>query len=444
MASTLLDKIVSRDAQVAVIGIGYVGLPLAVEVARAGFKVVGYDKSAGKVQRANAGDSYIKDVPSSVLAPLVQSGKLSASTDPTVLGQADIVVICVPTPLNKSKDPDNSFIIAAADDLLPRMHKDMLVVLESTTFPGFTREVLVPRFQAAGFEVGKDVFLAFSPERVDPGNPKFHTKNTPKVVGGVTPRCLAAVQAIYSTFLERLVPVSSTDAAEMVKLLENTFRAVNIGLVNEVAIMCKKLQLDTWEVIEAAATKPFGFMPFYPGPGLGGHCIPVDPHYLSWKLKTLKYNARFIELAGEVNSSMPEVVLERVADALNQVERSVKGSKILVLGVAYKRDIDDVRESPALDVIALLRARGAEVSYHDPFIPNIRLGEDDHGHAPVDAPKLSSVPFASLESYHAVVIVTDHTTIDYARVVKEARLVVDTRNATKKVREGAAAKIVTL
>jgi UDP-N-acetyl-D-glucosamine dehydrogenase len=442
--SSLLERIGSREAQVVVIGIGYVGLPLAVEVATAGFRVVGYDKSPTKVARVNAGESYIKDVPTGTLAPLVQGGKLRATTDPQVLAEADVVVICVPTPLNKSKDPDNSFIVAAADDLIPRAHKGMLVVLESTTFPGFTREVLVPRFEAAGFKVGADVFMAFSPERVDPGNARFHTKNTPKVVGGVTPRCLEAVKAIYSTFLERLVPVSSTDAAEMVKLLENTFRAVNIGLVNEVAIMCKKLGLDTWEVIDAAATKPFGFMPFYPGPGLGGHCIPVDPHYLSWKLKTLKYNARFIELAGEVNSSMPEVVLERVADALNQIERSVKGSRVLVLGVAYKRDIDDVRESPALDIIALLRGRGADVSYHDPYIPSIRLGEDDHGDAPQDAPRLSSVPFDKLDSYHAVVLVTDHSQVDYARLVREAKVVIDTRNATKQLREGARARIVTL
>src|SRR5262249_27757131 len=444
MSQNLLLKIQNREAAVAVIGIGYVGLPLAVEVATAGFRVVGYDKSAGKVARVNAGESYIKDVPTAVLAPLVQGGKLSASTDADVLGKADIVVICVPTPLNKSKDPDNSFIMAAAEDLLPRLHPDMLVILESTTFPGFTREILAPRLSTSGLTVGKDLFIAFPPERVDPGNPRFHTKNTPKVVGGMTPRCLEMIKAVYGTFLERLVPVSSTDAAEMVKLLENTFRAVNIGLVNEVALICRQLDLDTWEVIDAAATKPFGFMPFYPGPGLGGHCIPVDPHYLSWKLKTLKYNARFIELAGEVNSSMPEVVLERVAAALNDVERAVKGARGLVLGVAYKRDIDEVRESPALDVISLLRSRGAEVSYHDPYIPSIRLGEDDHGLAPADAPVLHSVPFERLDGYDAVVVVTDHTGFDYARLANEARLVVDTRNATKWVRAGSRARIVSL
>jgi len=441
---SLLEKIERREARVAVVGAGYVGLPLAVEVATAGFPTVAYDKIAGKVARINAGDSYIKDVTSSVLAPLVQSGKLRASADPDILSSADVVVICVPTPLNKSKDPDNSFIIMAADDLLPRMHKDMLIILESTTFPGFTREILAPKLSASGLTVGKDLFLAFSPERVDPGNPKFQTKNTPKVVGGMTPACTEMIRSLYATFLDKLVPVSSTDAAEMVKLLENTFRAVNIGLVNEVAIMCKKLDLDTWEVIDAAATKPFGFMPFYPGPGLGGHCIPIDPHYLSWKLRTLHYNARFIELAGEINSSMPEVVIERVASALNDAERSVKGAKVLILGIAYKRDIDDVRESPALDVIQLLRGRGADVSYHDPGIPQIRLGEDDHGVFPADAPVMKSVPFEKLDGYDAVVIVTDHTSLDYARLVREAKLVVDTRNATRKVRSGAKARIVSL
>jgi UDP-N-acetyl-D-glucosamine dehydrogenase len=438
--SSLVARIEARSARIAVIGIGYVGLPLAVEIAAAGFEVVGYDKSADKVRRLNEGEAYIKDVAPEVLGPLVSAGRLRASTDPDVLGQADAIIICVPTPLNKTKDPDNSFIVAAADDLIPRLARDRetLVVLESTTFPGFTREVLVPRIEAAGLSLGKSVFVAFSPERVDPGNPRFHTRNTPKVVGGTTPACLAAVRALYSTFLERLVTVSSTDAAEMVKLLENTFRAVNIGLVNEVALMCGKLGLDTWEVIDAAATKPFGFMPFYPGPGLGGHCIPVDPHYLSWKLKTLNYNARFIELAGEINSGMPEVVVERVMMALNDRERAVKGSKVLVLGVAYKRDIDDARESPALDVMALLRARGANVAYHDPYIPSIHLGET------ADAPVLHSVPFEHLEGYDCVVVVTDHSRTDYGRLVTEARLVVDTRNATKKVRAGAKATVITL
>jgi UDP-N-acetyl-D-glucosamine dehydrogenase len=320
---------------------------------------------------------------------------------------------------------------------VPRLHKDTLVILESTTFPGFTREVLVPRLEETGLKVGKDVFVAFSPERVDPGNAKFQTKNTPKVVGGHTKACLEAVMAVYGEVLEKLVPVSSCDAAEMVKLLENTFRAVNIGLVNEVAIMCEKLNMDAWEVIEAAATKPFGFMPFFPGPGIGGHCIPLDPHYLSWKLKTLKYNARFIELADSINSSMPHFVITRLTDALNDRERSIKGSKLLVLGVAYKRDINDERESPALDIIELLRERGANISYHDPHIAQVEIG---HG----SGQRMQSVPFENLASYDACIIVTDHRAIDYKRLCEEARLILDTRNATKTLRASSKAKIVTL
>src|SRR5215475_11243113 len=359
--SSLVDRISARDVKVAVIGVGYVGLPLAVEVANAGFRVLAYDKSAGKIARLSAGESYIKDVPSSRIAPLVASGKLTGSTDPDVLAQADVVVICVPTPLNKSKDPDNSFILAAVDDLVPRMHRDMLVVLESTTFPGFTREVLVPRFAAAGFEAGKDVFLAFSPERVDPGNEKYNTKNTPKVVGGLTPSCMDVAYALYATCVDKVVRVSSPEVAELVKLLENTFRSVNIGLVNETAIVCDRLGVDVWEVIDAAATKPFGFMKFTPGPGIGGHCIPLDPHYLAWKMRTLNYKTRFIDLASEINSQMPAFVVEKVAQALNVDRKPVNGSRVLVLGVAYKRDIDDVRESPALDVIRLLEEQGATV-----------------------------------------------------------------------------------
>ena len=421
----LIGRIKKHEVQVAVIGIGYVGLPLAVEVARAGFKAVGFDKSAEKVAAVNAGKSYIGDISDEVLAPLVKSGALGATTDPKVFQHSDVVIICVPTPLNKTKDPDNSFIVDAAEELLPHLHQGQLVILESTTFPGFTREVLLPKLAESGLTVGKDFFLCFSPERVDPGNPKYHTRNTPKVVGGTTPACTEAVQALYGEVMDRVVPVQSTDAAEMVKLLENTFRAVNIGLVNEVAIMCQKLGIDTWEVIDAAATKPFGFMSFYPGPGLGGHCIPVDPLYLSWKLKTVKYNARFIELADTMNSGMPEVVVQRVADALNGAKKAVNGARVLVLGVAYKRDIDDMRESPALDVIELLRRRGADVSYHDPHVPSLRIEE---GHV------LKSVPFAQLERYDCVVIVTDHSTIDYERLVKEAKLVLDTRNATRAVR----------
>ncbi len=435
--STLVKKIKSHEAVVAVVGIGYVGLPLVVEVAQAGFNVIGYDKSVEKVKLLAAGKSYIGDISDETLAPLVKAGKITSSTDPNALAKADVVIICVPTPLNKTKDPDNSFIMAAADDLMPRLHKDTLIVLESTTFPGFTREVLVPRLEETGLKVGKDIFVAFSPERVDPGNAKFQTKNTPKVVGGHTKNCLEAVVAMYGECLEKLVPVSSCDAAEMCKLLENTFRAVNIGLVNEVAIMCEKLGINSWEVIEAAATKPFGFMAFYPGPGIGGHCIPLDPHYLSWKLKTLKYNARFIELADSINSSMPHFVITRLADALNDRERSIKGSKLLVLGVAYKRDIADERESPALDIIELLKTRGAHVSYHDPYVPHCEIGHDSHH-------KMSSVPFENLGSYDAVLIITDHKVIDYARVVAESKLVIDTRNATKNVKAGAKAPIILL
>lgn len=431
---TLLEKIQRHEARVAVIGLGYVGLPLLVEVARAGFHVTGYDKSAEKVAQVARGVSYIKDVPDEALAPLLAQKRVHTTTDPGCLSAADVVIICVPTPLNKSKAPDNSYIIAAAEDLLPSMHPGMLIVLESTTFPGFTREVLLPRLSESGLKPGEDFFLAFSPERVDPGNARFHTHNTPKVLGGHTPRCLATVQALYGEFIEKLVPVSSTDAAEMVKLLENTFRAVNIGLVNEVSIMCQKLGLDTWEVIDAAATKPFGFMPFYPGPGLGGHCIPVDPLYLSWKLRTLKYEARFIDLADQINTAMPEIVVARVQDALNDQSRPLKGARVLVVGVAYKRDIEDIRESPALDVIELLSNKGARVDYHDPFVPTLRLGEH----------QLSSQPLDGLGDYEVVVILTDHSCIDYRQLVTAARLVVDTRNATRNVRGEAKAPIIRL
>jgi UDP-N-acetyl-D-glucosamine dehydrogenase len=435
--ATLLEKIKRHDAKVAVIGIGYVGLPLCTEMARAGFHTTGYDKHEAKVKSVLSGKSYIKDIPDDVLAPLVQKGLLTASSDPKVLGEADVVIICVPTPLNKTKEPDNGFIIAAAEDLKNHLHKDMLIVLESTTFPGFTREVLLPKLSESGLKVGEDFFLCFSPERVDPGNEKWHTKNTPKVVGGTTPRCLEAIQAMYGEVLDKLVPVTGTDAAEMVKLLENTFRAVNIGLVNEVAIMCHKLGLNTWEVIDAAATKPFGFMRFYPGPGLGGHCIPVDPLYLSWKLKTLKYEARFIELADDINTHMPHLVVEKVQDALNGQKKAINGSKLLILGVAYKKDIDDVRESPALDIIELLQGKGAEVSYHDPFAPSIQIGEHTLKSVPIDKSQ-------AVEGYDCVVVVTDHSSLDYKQVAQRARLILDTRNAMKSHRADARAKILSL
>ena len=431
---TLLERIGDRSAQVVVVGAGYVGLPLAVEIAGAGFATTAYDRMGEKVNAIKSGQSHIADVPSSVLGPLVARGKLQASDDPEVLGQADAVIICVPTPLNKTKDPDNSFILDAAEMLLPRMRRQQIVVLESTTFPGFTREVLLPKLSSTGLKVDQDFFVAFSPERVDPGNPKFHTRNTPKVIGSTSPQGLEAAVALYRPFIERIIPVSSSDTAEMVKLLENTFRAVNIGLVNEVAMMCSRLGLDTWEVIDAAASKPFGFMPFYPGPGLGGHCIPIDPLYLSWKLKTLKYNARFIQLADEVNSSMPEFVAVKVADALNDRSRAVKGAKILVCGVTYKRDIDDVRESPALDIIELLRRRGAQVSYHDRHVPHLN-------HGGVTIP---NVPLDRLADFDCVVIATDHSDVDYGALVENARLVVDTRNATRGLRERFPGRIVLL
>jgi len=432
--ASLLGRIKERSARVVVVGAGYVGLPLAVECAKAGFSTTAYDRAADKVAALQAGDSYIDDVPSDALAPLLASGKFSASADPAVLAEADAIIICVPTPLNKTKDPDNSYILDAIDMLLPRMRRPQLVVLESTTFPGFTREVLLPKLSSAGLVVDRDFYLAFSPERVDPGNPIFHIHNTPKVIGACTKAGLEAALSLYRAFIETVIPVSSSDTAEMVKLLENTFRAVNIGLVNEVAIMCGRLGLDTWEVIEAAASKPFGFMPFFPGPGLGGHCIPIDPLYLSWKLKTLKYNARFIQLADQINSSMPEHVVGKVADALNDRCKAVRGSRILLCGVSYKRDIGDVRESPALDVIELLKRRGADVSYHDGHVPQLAL---------------AGVPIAStgldrVEDFDCVVITTNHSDVDYRTLVSKAQLVVDTRNATRGFRAEFPDRIVTL
>ncbi len=432
--STLLERINDRSATVVVVGAGYVGLPLAVEVAKAGFTTIAYDRSAAKVDGINAGKSHIEDVTTATVGALVDRKKLSAATDPDVLAKADAVVICVPTPLNKTKDPDNSFILDAADMILARMHPQQLIVLESTTFPGFTREVLLPKLSSTGLKVDKDFFIAFSPERVDPGNKTYQTKNTPKVIGASSPAGLEHAVALYRSYIDKVIPVSSTDTAEMVKLLENTFRAVNIGLVNEVAIMCGRLGLDSWEVIEAAATKPFGFMPFFPGPGLGGHCIPIDPLYLSWKLKTLKYNARFIALADEINSAMPEVVVVRVSDALNERGKALRGAKILIAGVTYKRDIDDVRESPALDIIEELHKRGAEVSYADSHVPFLKHGD-------------LTVPSATLQQagqFDCVVITTDHSDVDYRALVQASRLIVDTRNATKAFRREHREKIVSL
>ena len=424
----LRGRIARREAKIGVLGLGYVGLPLVVEFAKAGFHVIGFDVTKSKVDAVNRGVSYIPDVPTSEVAALRKAGKIEATTDMGRIAELDAVSICVPTPLSKTKDPDMSFVESAAREIEKRLHPGMLVVLESTTYPGTTEELIRPMLSRSGLVVGRDFFLAFSPERVDPGNSKYHVRNTPKVVGGTTPACTQLACELYGAAIEHIHAVSSTAAAEMVKLLENTFRSVNIGLVNEIAIMSQKLKLDVWEVIDAAATKPFGFMPFWPGPGLGGHCIPIDPLYLSWKLRTLNYKARFIDLASEVNTSMPDHVVERVTDALNARKRSVNGSKVLILGMAYKRDIDDVRESPAIDVMRLLQERGAKVEYHDPYIPKVL----DHGH---DEPMAVSVPLtdARVRAADCVVITTDHSCFDYAKVVKLAKLVVDTRNATKKL-----------
>lgn len=433
---TLLQRLNDRTAKVAVIGLGYVGLPLAVEFAASGFEVIGLDVSESKVESLNRGESYIGDVPTAQLKPLVEAGKFRATTTYDDLRDVDAVSIAVPTPLRKTKDPDMSYVIEAINGVMSIVHEGLLIVLESTTYPGTTDEMIVPRVQGEGFKVGENVFVAFSPERIDPANKQFGVRNTPKVIGGVTPACNEAAVALYSAAVDHIVPVSSPAAAEMVKLLENTFRAVNIGLVNEMALMCDKLGVDVWEVIEAAKSKPFGFMPFYPGPGLGGHCIPIDPLYLSWKLKALNYNARFIELASEINTSMPIYVVNKVTDALNDDAKSVKGANILVLGAAYKRDVDDVRESPALDIISLLQHKGAKVSFHDPHVHSVRL-EDD---AIMQSSEYSDQLLADAD---CVVVVTDHTAYDWAHITRTARLIVDTRHATHRYANGGA-RIVSL
>ena len=415
-----LEKVSNHEATIAVIGLGYVGLPLATAFAKRGFPVIGIDVDGEKVERVNRGESYIEDVPSKELRGLTN---LNATTDFGALSDADAAIICVPTPLSKTRDPDIRFVMAAGQEVAKHVHPGMLVVLESTTYPGTTEEMLLPMVSRNGeLKVGEDFFLAFSPERIDPGNPTYHVENTPKVVGGMTPACLEAASALYGSVVERIVPVSSPAAAEMTKLLENTFRAVNIALVNEVALMCDKLGLNVWEVIEAAATKPYGFMKFTPGPGIGGHCIPLDPHYLAWKLKTLNYNARFIQLASEINADMPHYVVEKVADALNDDRKPVNGSRILVLGVAYKKDIDDVRESPALDIIRLLQEKGADVVYNDPHVPELRL----------DGEAMRSIELTeeALRWSDCAVIVTDHSDYDWDWILRHAGLVVDTRNAT--------------
>jgi UDP-N-acetyl-D-glucosamine dehydrogenase len=425
LAESLVARIQGRTARVGVVGLGYVGLPLAVEFGRAGLRTTGVDLDGRKVEQINAGRSYIPDVPDADVASLRHAGRLEATTDFSVVRELDTVNICVPTPLRKTKDPDMSYIVSAAEQIGQHLHEGMLVVLESTTYPGTTAEVLQPMFESTGLKAGRDFFLAFSPERVDPSNERFNTRNTPKVVGGTTSDCCAVATALYATAIETIVPVTSTQVAEMVKLLENTFRAVNIGLVNELALMCDRIGIDVWEVVDAAKTKPFGFMPFYPGPGLGGHCIPIDPFYLSWKAKQAGFEARFIELAGHVNAAMPHYVVDKIGEALNTQRKPINGSSILVLGVAYKRDIDDIRESPALDVMHVLHQRGARVSYSDPYVPTLRARDWPGGH------DLTSVPLTrdALESYDCTVVLTDHRTVDYRLVAGAAPLVVDTRNA---------------
>lgn len=420
-AEILITKAEDRSATFAVMGLGYAGLPLAVELAASGFHVVGVDIDQTVVDGINGGRSHVSDVSSERLKSLVSDKLLEATVHADRISDVDVVCICVPTPLSKTKDPDVSYIVAATDAAIERLRPGQAIILESTTYPGTTRELLLPRIQERGLVIGQDVFLAFSPERVDPGNAKWHTRNTPKVIGGITRECARVTKALYEPVFDTLVPVSSPESAELVKLLENTFRSVNIGLVNEMAIVCDKLNVDVWEVIEAAATKPFGFVKFTPGPGLGGHCIPVDPHYLAWKMRGLNYKTRFIEVAGEVNSEMPAFWVRKVAEALNKVSKPIKGSDILMIGVTYKKDVDDIRESPALDIIRLLVQQSANVSYYDPFVSVI-----SNAGAELECVKLSS---ATVKGADCVVIATDHSSVDYDLIRREASIVIDTRNA---------------
>ena len=434
MIMTLLQRIKQREARIAVIGLGYVGLPLAVEKAKVGFDVTGLDRNPARVEMVNRGENYIPDILGSDLARVVTEGKLRATEDFSIIANVDVITICVPTPLDKNKQPDTSYIEGVVEQSLPYLHKGQLVVLESTTYPGTTEEIILPRIESHGFKVGEDIFLAFSPERVDPGNDRYKTKNTPKVVGGVTPACTEMAATLYEQILdEEVCRVSSPRVAEMTKLLENIFRIVNISLVNELALLCEKMKIDIWEVIEAAKTKPFGFMPFYPGPGLGGHCIPLDPFYLSWKAKEYDFSTRFIELAGEINDAMPYHVVEEAMELLNKNGKALNGSKVMLLGMAYKRDIDDLRESPALKVARLLAERGAMLSYHDPYIPQINSA----------GLELRDVPLSpeTLAAQDLVIITTAHTNVDYKMVVEHASLILDTRNATKGIESSKIARL---
>ena len=439
-----ISAIAEKRARVGVIGLGYVGLPLVTEFARGGFTAIGFEVDTAKAATINSGESYIGDVPSSQVKELTDSGRLHATTNFDELKDCDAIIICVPTPLRKTKEPDVSYILAAAEAIQKRLRRGQLIILESTTYPGTTDEVLLPMLEETGLKLDQDFLLAFSPERVDPGNPEFKTHNIPKVVGGVTDDSTEAAAALYGRIVREVHAVSSARVAETAKLLENTFRAVNIGMANEMARLCYALGIDTWEVIRAAATKPFGFMPFYPGPGIGGHCIPLDPHYLSWKARQHGFDSRFIGLAEEVNSRMPEHVVQLVSDGLNDARKAMNGSRILLLGVAYKKDIDDVRESPALSIIDRLRSKGCDVRYHDPFVTDVTF---DDAHAEGGGEPLSSVALTEdeISASDCVVIVTNHSDIDYARVVELASLVVDTRNALNgDMRRGSRARIIRL
>jgi UDP-N-acetyl-D-glucosamine dehydrogenase len=430
---SLQKKFINKDAKLAVIGLGYVGLPLAMEYVRAGFEVYGLDLDADKVAALNAGTSYIIDIDSATVKQAIDTGKFMATTDSSILAKADSVNICVPTPLSKTQDPDISYIQAAVGAIQENMHSDMLVILESTTYPGTCEEVILPLLSVDGREVGRDYHLAFSPERVDPGNPVYQTKNIPKVVGGVTPSCTEMAKTLYEQVMDTVVPVSTARVAETVKLLENTFRSVNIAMVNEIALMCDSLGIDVWEVIDAASSKPFGFMPFYPGPGLGGHCIPIDPFYLSWKAKQTGTEARFIELAGYINSNMPKHVVRMAGDALNDHCKSLKGSKVLVVGVAYKPNIDDVRESPALDIIKMLADKGVQVSWYDPFVADLSGFEY--------AAKLNDWSKASLAQFDLALIATPHKDVDHKLLIEADIAILDTRNALKGIESPAITRL---
>ena len=428
----IIDKIIRRQAKVGVVGLGYVGLPLAVAFAEHGFKVTGIDIDAGRIASLKKGENYIPDLDDAKVAELVKKKVLRPSDSFNSLKDLDAISICVPTPLRKTRDPDISYIVAVTEEIRSRLHKGQIIVLESTTYPGTTEEILLPELESTGLKVGKDFFLAFSPERIDPANQKYTLKNTPKVMGGITPECTQVATLLYRTIIDQIIPVSSARSAEMVKILENTFRSINIGMVNELAVICDKLGVPTWEVIEAAATKPFGFMPFFPGPGLGGHCIPVDPHYLSWKLKTLNYTTRFIELASEVNQEMPNYVFRKIQSALNEKKKPVKGSKVLLVGVAYKKNVSDTRESPAYDVADLLHEAGAIISYTDPFVPTWNTDWAEY--------RSKKITPATLKGCDCAVILTDHDEFEMDKLVRHAPLIVDTRNATR----GLSQKKVTL